>query len=150
MNVNFGVFLFNSFLIEQTWLNFLSALVYYLQLKSIWHMSIFVFERATCNCNTWSLHLVANQKADLTFQIFIHFVGILIDFKITRILFWQKSSTRRCRCAGRSLLDIRFHRLCTLFEVFKIQHFFEFDCLDKVVRYKTSLICSRSTNELFN
>jgi hypothetical protein len=41
--------------------------------------------------------------------------------------------------------------LWTLHKCLKLNNFCECDCLpaDKVVRYKTSLMCSRSANELF-
>jgi hypothetical protein len=77
------------------------------------------------------------------------------EIKKTEISFCEKyrpTLTRRCRCSGSSPLDIKFYRLCKLFEVFKILKNFQFHYLpaDKVGRYKTSLMCSRSKNELIN
>ncbi len=88
----------------------------------------------------WDSHFNLNEM----------FSSLIMQYAIPE----DKKLTRRCRCGGRSFLLIKFSRLCTLLKVLKVQIF-----LKSIVYYprtkvwggtKTSLICSRSTTELFN
>jgi hypothetical protein len=59
---------------------------------------------------------------------------------------------RRCRSGGRSLL-VKNCLVAICFKCLKLDDFLNlivYPPADKIVRYKTSLICSRSTNEIFS